>query len=317
MAIELQWEIPVPRDLEGLEVLLDRVAQACFEAEGVNGAGFCVRIVDDEAIRALNRQMRHIDSVTDVLSFPTVAYPSGKTARQCPKRVAREFDPSMGCANLGDCVINLNRARLQAEEYGHSLKRELSYLAAHSAFHLMGYDHMNEEEKRQMRQMEEKALAAAGVPRQEDEIDFDRLFALAGEAMQMSYSPYSRFKVGACILAEDGRAFKGCNFENASYGATICAERCAAGNAIANGARRFKAIAIVGSSAAAWPCGICRQVLREFSDLDMPVIVGEYGKGYAIKTLGELLPESFGPEELGVDVNTHPSIESHGGYNLV
>ncbi len=303
MAIELSWEIPMPEDMEGLEALLNRVAEACFAAEGITSAGFCVQIVDDEAIRALNRNMRNIDSATDVLSFPTVNYPAGKTARDCPKRMAREFDPGLGCINLGDCVINLNRARQQAEEYGHTLKRELSYLTAHSAFHLMGYDHMNEEEKRQMRQMEEKALGAIGITRQEGEISYDRLFELACEAMQMSYSPYSHFKVGACILAEDGRTFKGCNFENASYGATICAERCAAGNAIINGARRFKAIAVVGSTAVAWPCGICRQVLREFSDTSLPVIVGEFGKGYTVKTLGELLPEGLSPEDLGVDVN--------------
>ena len=304
MAIELVWDIPVPEDLEGLEALLERVAGACFDAEGIQGAGFCIRIVDDAAIRALNRETRNIDSATDVLSFPTVNYPAGKTARDCPKRLAREFDPSLGCVNLGDCVINLNRAREQATEYGHSLKRELGYLTAHSAFHLMGYDHMNEEEKRQMRRMEEKALGAVGITRQAAEISYDRLFELACEAMQMSYSPYSHFKVGACILAEDGRTFKGCNFENASYGATICAERCAAGNAIVNGARRFKAIAVVGSTAVAWPCGICRQVLREFSDTSLPVIVGAYGKGYTVKTLGELLPEGLSPEDLGVDVHS-------------
>jgi cytidine deaminase len=118
--------------------------------------------------------------------------------------------------------------------------------------------------------------------------------------MQNSYSPYSHFKVGACILTADGRTFKGCNFENASYGASICAERCAASCAIAAGARRFAAIAIVGSSAPAWPCGICRQVLREFSDPSLPVIVGQYGKAFSVMTLGELLPNSFGPEDLGV-----------------
>ena len=108
--------------------------------------------------------------------------------------------------------------------------------------------------------------------------------------------------MGACILTEDGRTFKGCNFENASYGATICAERCAASCAIAAGARRFAAIAVVGSTAVAWPCGICRQVLREFPDLSLPVIVGQYGKGFTVKTLGELLPEALSPEDLGVTV---------------
>lgn len=302
MAIELQWDIPVPEGMEGLEALLDRVAEACFEAEGVKGAGFCVRIVDDARIQALNLDMRGIDSPTDVLSFPTVAYPAGKTAKDCPRRVSREYDPAMGCANLGDCVINLGRARAQAEEYGHSLQRELGYLTAHSAFHLMGYDHMNEEEKAIMRNMEERALGAVGITREGKTPTHEQLFELACEAMQNSYSPYSHFKVGACILTADGRTFKGCNFENASYGATICAERCAASCAIAAGARRFAAIAVVGSTAVAWPCGICRQVLREFSDLSLPVIVGQYGRGFTVKTLGELLPESLSPEDLGVTV---------------
>ena len=291
----------MPEALGGLEALLNTVAEACFRTEGIEGAGFAVRIVDDAAIQALNREMRNIDRPTDVLSFPTVQFPAGKTARNCPKRLGREFDPYLGCVNLGDCVINLDRARQQAEEYGHSLTRELSYLTAHSAFHLMGYDHMNEEEKAVMREMEERALESVGITRDESAVSYDRLFQLACEAMQNSYSPYSHFKVGACILTADGRTCKGCNFENASYGATICAERCAASCAIAAGARRFVAIAVVGSTAVAWPCGICRQVLREFSDLSLPVIVGAYGKGYTVKTLGELLPESRSPEDLGVD----------------
>lgn len=302
MAIELQWEIPMSGDLEGLEALLTRVADACFDAEGVTGAGFCVRIVDDGMIQALNLDHRGIDSPTDVLSFPTVAYPPGKTARDCPKRLRREYDPAMDCANLGDCVINLDRARAQAVSYGHSLKRELSYLTAHSAFHLMGYDHIDDEERAIMRNMEERALGSVGITREGDVPSHEELFQMACEAMQNSYSPYSHFKVGACILTESGKTFKGCNFENASYGASICAERCAAACAIAAGERRFAAIAIVGSTAVGWPCGICRQVLREFSDLSMPVIVGQYGKGFTVKTLGELLPESFGPEHLGVKV---------------
>ena len=303
MPIELQWEVEMPPELSGLEALLERVAEACMKAEGIENAGFAVRIVEGEEIRRLNREQRGIDRVTDVLSFPTVTFPAGKTARDCPKRLRREYDPYMRCVNLGDCVINLSRAREQAAEYGHSLARELGYLTAHSAFHLMGYDHMNEEEKKIMREMEEKALQSIGLTREEDGIDFDGLFALACEAMQNAYAPYSKFKVGACILAESGKTYKGCNFENASYGATICAERCAAGCAVVAGERHFRAIAVVGSSAVAWPCGICRQVLREFSRLDMPVIVGEYGKGYTVKTLGELLPHSLSPEDLGVTID--------------
>ena len=303
MPIELQWEIPIPSGLENTEALLSKVADACFRAEGIEGVGFAICITDDARIRELNREMRGIDRATDVLSFPTANLTPQRTARHCPKRLRREYDPYLGYVNLGDCVINLAQARRQAEEYGHSLERELGYLTAHSAFHLMGYDHMNEEDKSIMREMEEKALGEAGIALDGASIDYDRLFELACEVMHNAYAPYSKFKVGACILAEDGRTFQGCNFENASYGATICAERCAAGCAVAAGARRFRAIAVVGSTAVAWPCGMCRQVLREFADGSMPVIVGAFGKGYVIKTLGELLPEALTPEDLGVDVN--------------
>ena len=126
----------------------------------------------------------------------------------------------------------------------------------------------------------------------------EQLFSLACHARENAYAPYSKYRVGACILTEEGRTFTGCNFENASYGATICAERCAASCAISAGARKFTAIAIAANTAA-WPCGICRQVLREFAcGEDMPVIVGSAGGEFTVKTLGELLPESFGPEYL-------------------
>ena len=302
MPIELQWEVPMPPELANLEKTLGAVADACFREEGVGGVGFAIRIVDDTGIQALNRDMRGIDRPTDVLSFPSVQFSRGRTARDCPRALRREYDPYCGYINLGDCVLNLDRARRQAMEYGHSLDREMGYLTAHSAFHLMGYDHMQEEEKAIMREKEERAMQAVGLSRDGENPDFDRLFEMACEAMENAYSPYSNFKVGACILTADGRTFKGCNFENASYGATICAERCAAGSAIAAGERRFKAIAVAGSDAVAWPCGICRQVLREFADLDMPVIVGARGKGYVVKTLGELLPESLSAADLGVQI---------------
>jgi len=301
MPIELQWEIP--ECMDGLEAFLSEVAEACFRVEGVKETGFSVRIVDDAQIQELNRTMRNIDSPTDVLSFPTVNYPAGKTAKDTPKRLRREYDPYLGYINLGDCVLNLDRARRQAVEYGHSLKRELGYLTAHSAFHLMGYDHMEDADKRVMREMEKRAMQALSLwrePKGATAMTHERLFELACEAMEKSYSPYSKFKVGACILTESGETFQGCNFENASYGAAICAERCAASCAIAAGQRRFMAVAVACEKNASWPCGICRQVLREFCcDLSMPVIVGQYGKKEIIvKTLGEILPESFGPESL-------------------
>ena len=127
------------------------------------------------------------------------------------------------------------------------------------------------------------------------------LVEAAKAATYNSYSPYSHFSVGAAVRLENGEIVQGSNQENAAYSPTICAERCATSCAIAAGERRFKAIAIAAEKQAAWPCGICRQVLREFAcDLDMPVIIGKAGSEYMVKTLGELLPESFGPEDLGI-----------------
>ena len=156
MAIELYVETDGAP--EGLEELLREVAGACFRAEGIGEALFSVRIVDDQEIHKLNQVTRGVDRPTDVLSYPTVKYPEGKTAKDSPKLVKREYDPSAGMAYLGDCVISLPRARAQAEEYGHPLERELGYLTAHAAFHLMGYDHMDDEDKAHMREMEKRVM---------------------------------------------------------------------------------------------------------------------------------------------------------------
>ena len=116
--------------------------------------------------------------------------------------------------------------------------------------------------------------------------------------MQNSYSPYSHFKVGACILTESGETFRGCNFENASYGAAICAERCAASCAVAAGrAQVYGHRHRRGSTAPPGPAASAvRCCANSRCDLNMPVIVGQAGgREYTVKTLGELLPESFGP----------------------
>jgi cytidine deaminase len=134
------------------------------------------------------------------------------------------------------------------------------------------------------------------------------LLARAREARSHAYAPYSRFPVGAALLAEDGRIFTGCNVENASFGLTNCAERVAVGKAVSEGVRRFRAVAVVGpvDDAPCAPCGSCRQVLLEFGAgaavvTPDPVAPG----GVRITTVGGLLPDAFGPGHL-------PSRE-HGG----
>ncbi|MCR4641906.1 MAG: cytidine deaminase [Lachnospiraceae bacterium] len=127
------------------------------------------------------------------------------------------------------------------------------------------------------------------------------LMEAAIAARKMSYAPYSSYQVGAALLAEDGSLYTGCNVENASYGATCCAERTAVFKAVSEGRRAFRMIAIAGGSGEklnlAHPCGICRQVLREFCDpAQFTVIVGTSAASYKSYTLEELLPESFGPD---------------------
>ncbi len=125
--------------------------------------------------------------------------------------------------------------------------------------------------------------------------NLDSLASAAIEAAQRAYAPYSKFKVGAALLAEDGRVFTGCNVENASYGLTNCAERTAVFKAVSEGATRFAAIAIAGGVGdVAMPCGACRQVLAEFCPPEAPVrcvsLDGAITKDF---TVGELLPGAF------------------------
>lgn len=284
---------------EGFLALAEQVAQACAEEEGIGDFCVTLTLVDGETIRRVNRETRGVDRETDVLSFPEIAYPRGRTARDVPARLRRAYDPARGAAYLGDIVLNLFRAREQAEEYGHSVTREMGYLTAHALFHLLGYDHMEETDKQAMRAMEKRAMRRLGLYKEERNMNDTEMKALAIDALKLSYAPYSRYHVGACLLAADGRTFQGANFENASYGATICAERCAVSNAIAHGTRRFTAIFIATEHDLAWPCGICRQVLNEFKAGDMRVVIGNTDGKWVEKNLSELLPESFGPENLG------------------
>jgi len=127
------------------------------------------------------------------------------------------------------------------------------------------------------------------------------------EAKEFSYSPYSKFRVGAALLTVDGQIIKGANIENASYGGTICAERTALVKAKSEGVRSFIGLAVTSDVAASIsPCGMCRQFIREFCSNEMPILLVP-GNHYdpeeekiPVQTtnLGELLPYSFGPEDL-------------------
>ncbi len=126
------------------------------------------------------------------------------------------------------------------------------------------------------------------------------LLAAAEAARGAAYAPYSHFHVGAALLCADGTIERGCNVENASYGATICAERTAVAAAVARGQRRFIAVAVAGPEGIALgPCGVCRQVLSEFSpDGTLRVVTRDGAGGVLATTIGALLPAAFGAADL-------------------
>ncbi len=122
------------------------------------------------------------------------------------------------------------------------------------------------------------------------------LYRAAQAARRNAYAPYSHFTVGAALLTEEGKVYSGCNIENASFGLSVCAERVAVWKAVSEGTRRIKGLVLILSRGT--PCGACRQVLAEFGNPEMPVIVYNDAGERRSYTLGELLPEAFSGELL-------------------
>ena len=162
----MKHEILLESELEQAfpyEELLKTCIETALAEEGVDvPCEVDVLITDDEGIHQINLEQREVDRPTDVLSFPMFYFRPGKP----PKGDALDVDPETGLLTLGDMVISYERAQAQAEEYGHSVQRELGYLAVHSVLHLLGYDHMDEgEEKRQMREREEAIMSVLQLER--------------------------------------------------------------------------------------------------------------------------------------------------------
>lgn len=122
---------------------------------------------------------------------------------------------------------------------------------------------------------------------------YRELYKKAVAMISMAYAPFSKFKVGAALLTKDGKIYTGVNVENSSFGGTICAERTAFVKAISEGNREFEAIAVVSSEGEAWPCGICRQFMKEFCDDDFKIITGNDEDSLRVFTMEEMLPEGF------------------------
>ena len=158
--IILDAEVEVP---EGVPAQIEQVINAALDAEQVTlPCEINVLLTNDEGIHQINLDMREVDRATDVLSFPMFDLEPG-----VPPEDEDELDPATGLLPLGDMVISLERAEAQAQEFGHSLQRELCYLTVHSVLHLLGYDHMDEGPmKAQMRGREEDILGGLGITRE-------------------------------------------------------------------------------------------------------------------------------------------------------
>ncbi len=269
-------------EIDVTEKMIDdfkKAAHLCLSDEDIDydRCELSVSFVDRETIRNINFEYRNKDEPTDVLSFPQYE--------------SKEDLPEEGSICLGDVVICTDKALEQAKHFGHSEEREIVYLFVHSILHLIGYDHMNEEDMQKMRQKEEQIMEVLHL-RREHVVSDKELFQMAIEASKNAYAPFSKFKVGAALLSKDGRVFTGVNVENSSYGATICAERTACTKAVSEGVREFEAIAIVANESKVFPCGICRQFLYEFAP-DLQVITGENENDLVKWKLSELLAEGF------------------------
>jgi len=134
-------------------------------------------------------------------------------------------------------------------------------------------------------------------------MDYVKLSKAAIEAKSLSYSPYSNFQVGAALLGKSGKIYTGCNIESAAYSPTNCAERTALFKAVSEGEREFTAIAVAGSPEGAepnycYPCGVCRQTLKEFVADDFVVVIAKTAEDFRVHSFSELLPHSFGPLDL-------------------
>ena len=122
---------------------------------------------------------------------------------------------------------------------------------------------------------------------------YRELYRQAVEMIPLAYAPFSKFKVGAALLGKDGKVYTGVNVENSSFGGTICAERTAFTKAISEGCMEFESIAVVSSEGESWPCGICRQFMKEFCEDDFKIITGDDEDSLRVYTMEELLPEGF------------------------
>ncbi len=165
MTITIEYEAQKQLDLPYREIIEEIVLAAMDYEECPYEAEVNVILTDNPAIREINREHRQIDAPTDVLSFPMVDYETPSDFDHVEEAAEDYFNPETGELMLGDIVISVDKVEEQAEQYGHSQKRELAFLVAHSMLHLFGYDHMEDEERLVMEQKQREILESRGYTR--------------------------------------------------------------------------------------------------------------------------------------------------------
>ena len=167
MTLALSFETENPFDFDA-ESLIRQVAEAVLDSENCPYAcSLNLLLTDDVSMREINRSERGLDASTDVLSFPFIFFPA-PADYSALENDPMNFDPDSGELLLGDMVISLDKLFAQARAYGHSPRRELAFLVAHSMFHLLGYDHEEDAERRIMEEKQEAVLQRLGITREKE-----------------------------------------------------------------------------------------------------------------------------------------------------
>lgn len=165
MTLNFEYETEILLNLDYEDIITNVVNQALDYEQCPYESELSIILTDNEAIREINREYRNIDNPTDVLSFPMIDYTTPSDFSTLEEEAEDYFNPETGELLLGDIIISVEKVMEQAEKYGHSEKRELAFLTAHSMLHLFGYDHMEEEERILMERKQEEILASLNYVR--------------------------------------------------------------------------------------------------------------------------------------------------------
>ena len=237
-------------------------------------------LVSPDEIKKLNNKYRNKNTPTDVLTFD---YNGDKEVKN----------------ELGSIIICPKVAEKQAKEFKHPLDRELAFLFIHGILHSFGYDHIEEKDAKKMYSLQNKILNSLPI---DFYTDINVMKKLLLKAQSQSCATYSHFRVGAVVLTKDNQYHIGFNIENASYPATVCAERVALFSVYAKGYRKDDIVSlgcITDSKEVGTCCGVCRQVMAELMNLNCPVYIFNFDETKSLfTTVDGLLPYSFQKENM-------------------